>query len=291
MNRKEQERREAFQRQIDEIAPAEWMAYCRAGSALDPEEGERTRARFPVLRRYEDAFDKVFAEIRTTDATKRPAVWFLYNMGFVVKTAHTLFSIDLHHRRAEELAPLLDFALVTHNHIDHYTDRFLRAMDAGQRKTVVSNFLDNFGAFLGGVHPGGYTRAVKTFAFGDVTVRTGYADHSDYLADFTTTFEISVGDFVIFHSGDCSNASKLHPVHPNPDLWILHPFCGMKPLDGARAVNPKLAVVAHLNELGHAKDRWRWTWADGDKAKADLEAGGCRAVVPLWGERVNPPAS
>lgn len=55
---------------------------------------------------------------------------------------------------------------------------------------------------------------------------------------------------------------------------------------GAEAVKPKLAVVAHLNELGHAKDRWRWTWADGAKAKKQLEAAGFAATVPLWGDRI-----
>ncbi len=285
MKKEVAEGRAAFQREIDAITPADWSAYYRQGCALNPVEGARTRARLPVLQRYEDAFDKVLAEIRTTDATKRPAVWFVYNMGLVVKTAQSLFSIDLHHRRAEELAPMLDFALITHNHNDHYTDRFVRAMNE-QAKTIVSNFMDNYAAFRGGHHPGGYTRAAKTFTLGDVTVRTGTTDHNDYLVDFTTTFEVSVGDFTLFHSGDCSNTSKLHLVCPNPDLWIFHPYCGMDPLEGAKAVNPKLAVVAHLNELGHAKDRWRWTWAEGEKAKESLEAGGYRAVVPLWGERL-----
>ena len=66
-------------------------------------------------------------EIEIVKVTGRPAVWFIYNMGFVVKTAKSLFAIDLHHRRAELLAPKLDFALITHNHGDHYTERFYKA--------------------------------------------------------------------------------------------------------------------------------------------------------------------
>ncbi len=278
--------RAAFQREIDDITPADWSPYYKAGSSLDAATGARVRARLPALQRYEDAFDKVVAEIKATEVTDRPAVWLVYNMGIIVKTPRSLFSVDLQHRRAEELAPLLDFALITHNHGDHYTDRFYHAMDGVQKKTVVSNFKDNYGAHFAKRHPGGYTRAEKTFEFGDVTVRTSYTDHNSYLVDYTTVFEMTCGGFTIYHSGDCSNAAKLKPVSPNPDLWLVHPRCGMQPVDGARAVNPKLTVVAHLNELGHPKGRARWTWADGEAAKTKLAEAGYAAVVPLWGDRL-----
>ena len=278
--------RDAFQREIDAVTPGVYTAHYEAGSALDPETCARTVAEYPALGRYEDAFEKVARKVRETEVSGHPLVWFVYNMGIIVKTRRTVFSVDLQHRRAEELAPLLDFALITHNHLDHYTRRFLHAMDRVERKTVVSNFCDNYGAHFGGLHPGGYTRAVKTFEFGDVTVRTTYTDHNDYLVDFTTAFEIVADGLTIFHSGDCSNASKLKPLCPNPDLWFVHPRCGMKVVDGAAAVNPKVTVVAHLNEMSHAKGRARWTWADGEKAKAKLEAAGYRAVVPLWGDRI-----
>lgn len=276
----------SFQREIDDITPMEWWNYSLKGTSLGEKEGAAIRARLPALQRYEDAFDKVLAEIESVKVTGRPAVWFIYNMGFVVKTAKSLFAIDLHHRRAELLAPKLDFALITHNHGDHYTERFYKAMDGKEKKTVVSNFADNYGARYGGRHPGGYTRAVKTFEFGDVKVRTTLTDHNDYLIDYTTAFEVTIGDFVIYHSGDCSNAKKLKPLCPNPDLWMFHPWSCMKPLDGARAVNPKLAVVAHMNELGHAKDRWRFTWAEGEGVRQDLEKAGFKAIVPIWGDRI-----
>lgn len=278
--------RDEFQREIDQVTPDAWKRYYLRGLEVPAEEVAATRAQLPALGRYEDAFDKVVAEARSTEVTGRPAVWFVYNMGIVVKTAKSLFAVDLHHRRAEELAPLLDFALITHNHRDHYTERFYDAMNGAERKTVVSNFKDNYGASFGKKHPGGYTRAVKTFEFGDVRVRTTYLDHNSYLVDFTTAFEITVGDFVIFHSGDCGNPAKLAPECPSPDLWVFHPFCGMDAVAGAKAVNPKLAAVAHLNELGHARDRWRWTWAQGESARSKLEKAGFNAVVPLWGDRI-----
>ena len=276
----------SFQREIDDITPMEWWNYSLKGTSLGEKEGAAIRARLPALQRYEDAFDKVLAEIESVKVTGRPAVWFIYNMGFVVKTAKSLFAIDLHHRRAELLAPKLDFALITHNHGDHYTERFYKAMDGREKKTVVSNFADNYGARYGGRHPGGYTRAVKTFEFGDVKVRTTLTDHNDYLIDYTTAFEVTIGDFVIYHSGDCSNAKKLKPLCPNPDLWMFHPWSCMKPLDGARAVNPNLAVVAHPNELGHAKETWRFRGAAGEGVRQDLEKAGFKAIVPIWGDRI-----
>lgn len=278
--------RVAFQREIDLVTPDVWSAYYKRGTDITPEEVAEMRSKYAALGRYEDAFEKVLSEVKSTVVTGRPAVWFVYNMGFIVKTPKSLFAIDLHHRRAEELAPMLDFALITHNHSDHYTDRFYAAMNGVEKKTVVSNFKDNYGAYFGKKHPGGYTRAAKTFKFGDVSVRTSYVDHNSYLADFTTAFEITVGDFTIFHTGDCSSANKIKPECPNPDLWMFHPFCGMRSVAGAEAVKPKLAVVAHLNELGHAKNRWRWTWADGATAKNKLEEAGFAATVPLWGDRI-----
>ena len=278
--------RDEFQREIDVITPGVWSDYYKRGTDIPSDEVAAMRAKYAALGRYEDAFEKVLAEVKSTEVTGRPAVWFVYNMGFIVKTPKSLFAIDLHHRRAEELAPMLDFALITHNHSDHFTDRFYNAMNGIEKKTVVSNFKDNYGAFFGKKHKGGYTRAVKTFKMDDVSVRTSYVDHNDYLLDFTTAFEITVGDFTIFHSGDCSSVGKLKCECPNPDLWMFHPYCGLDAVKGAEALKPKLAVVAHLNELGHAKDRWRWTWSDGARARKNLEAAGFAATVPLWGDRI-----
>ena len=51
-------------------------------------------------------------------------------------------------------------------------------------------------------------------------------------------------------------------------------------------VHPKLAVIAHLQEMGHHKGRYRWTYRDGLNQKADLETAGFAATMPLWGDRI-----
>ena len=261
---------DALQDEIDLVTGADFRRYCDTGEI-----------RFEAIRRLDEAFDRVLAEVKETAVSDRPVVWFLYNMGVVVKTKQTCFSVDLMHPRAPELTPLLDFALITHNHGDHYTREFYRAMDGGH-KTVINNFECNYGVKNWG-KDGGYTRAKKTFRIKDVEIKTDLTDHNGYLVDFTSTFEISAGGLRIFHSGDCSNVGKLNPA-VSPDLWIVHPRCGMNIADGFKKFRPKMTVVAHLNELGH--DRWRWTWNDGLFEKCKIESLGGEAVVPKWGERL-----
>ena len=267
----------ALQAEIDEVTTQDFKAY------LDGEWDRFGLTRKAALQRLDDAFDKVLAEVKSTVVTDKPAVWFVYNMGIIVKTKETCFSIDLKHRRAPEIAPLLDFALITHNHGDHFTEEFYKAMN-GAGKTVISNFKDNYGT-KNWSKDGGYTRAVKAFRIKDVEIRTSLTDHNGYLVDFTTAFEVHVGKCTIYHSGDCSNVAKLNPTR-RPDLWIVHPYCGMKVESGVEKMKPQLTVMAHLNELNHARDRWRWTWEDGFKAKARVEKAGGAAIVPVWGERI-----
>ena len=218
-------------------------------------------------------------------------MWFVYNMGVVVKTREALFSIDLCHRRACEIAPSLDFAIITHNHTDHYTKRFYGEMDGRQHKTVINNFADNYGAaFNKGVC--GFTHGERTFKMKDVTIRTYVSDHNEFLRGFTMPVEVECNGYTIFHVGDTHNVDELKPRR-SPDLWIHHPYCWVWK-DGTRGetgrgvahLKPRVAVVAHLQELQHPKGCARWTWKDGAEAKAVAEEAGSRALVPLWGDRI-----
>jgi hypothetical protein len=150
---------------------------------------------------------------------------------------------------------------------------------------VVSNFFANSG--VRAPQPCGLTQErTRTFTFGDVTVRTGLCDHNSRLVDFTTAFDVQVGDFTLFHSGDCSGPEKF-ALARQPDLWIFHPFCCMDCVAAARrVVRPKKAVIAHLQELGHAKGVWRWTYRDGLDEKKRFAGAGFRSQMPLWGERI-----
>ena len=279
-------RLDAVQSEINEVSPEDFQAYCRPKTGLDEYVPQEGTPKFAALRRLDAAFRKVVSEVRETKVAEgaTPAVWYVYNMGVIVKTHEALFSVDLQHRFSEELAPELDFALITHNHHDHYTRRFYETMNNRLRKTVVSNFADNYGAHFSN-RPGGFTRGGKTFRFKDVEIKTSTSDHNSYLIDFTMPFEITVGNFRIFHSGDSQNLAKLNPAEA-PDLWFVHPFCGLPVEAGVVKFRPKKTVIVHLNELGHAKNRWRFTYKDGSNVKAKAEAVGGVVLMPLWGERI-----
>ena len=123
-----------------------------------------------ALAALETAFDKVLAEVKATTVTDgRPAVWHVYNMGTVVKTREACFSIDLMHRRGHEFAPLLDFALITHNHDDHYTEPFYRAMDRAH-KTVIAHLCELGHTKWRWTYQDGFDEAAKIQALGGEAV-------------------------------------------------------------------------------------------------------------------------
>ena len=264
---------DAWQRETDAVTPEIYGAYMR---------NEIGANGHTSLVRLEQGFEKILGEIDAADVSAHPAVWLVYNMGVIVKTRESLFSIDLVHRRAEELAPKLDFALITHNHDDHWRTGFYSRLDRAG-KTVISNFLDNYGV-KNWRKDGGFTRAEKTFRIRDVEIRTSLVDHNEYLIDFTTAFEIKVGDWILYHTGDCGVASKLRTTWGRPDLWVFFPGCGVSVADAERNVRPKLMAMGHLWELGHRGGRLKTPMVRAAREKV-LAAGGT-VTVPLWGERI-----
>ena len=244
------------------------------------------------LERLEASFEKVFREAAETKVGDTPAVWSVYNMGYIVKTRETMFSIDLVHRRAQEFAPHLDFALITHNHSDHWRPGLYRAMD-GAGKTVISNFLDNYGAVNwrksgnDWKSSGGYIRGVKEFRIKDVEIRTSLVDHNDYLIDFTTAFEIRVGNWRLYHTGDCGRGSegKLGTVWGKPDLWLFFPGCGIDVAKAVGKVEAKRVVFGHLWELGHSTGRLTTPMVR--RALELAKTAGCKDVsAAFWGDRI-----
>ena len=269
-----------WNRETELVAPKDYAAYLRDGN---------TRG-FAALEKLEAAFEKVFREVKETVVTgAAPAVWSVYNMGYIVKTRESLFSIDLVHRRDVEFAPLLDFALITHMHGDHWRRGFYGAMNSAG-KTVVSNFLNNNGV-KDREKESGFIRGVKTFKFKDVEIRTSLIDHNPQLIDFTTAFEIKYNDFILYHTGDSGQGTepKLNTVWGRPDLWLFFPGCGIDVRAAVKKVNAKRIVFGHLWELAHQRGqsparlnerliRPRLVWA---------KEAGCQDVsVAFWGDRI-----
>ena len=265
-----------WQRDTDAVDAAVYRQYMADGD---------TRG-LKSLEKLEEAYEIAVKEARAAKIGDVPGVWSIYNMGYIVKTRKSFFAIDLVHRRAPELAEELDFALITHNHGDHCDMRLYRAMNS-MRKTVVSNFLDNYGAFdwTKGTGAGGYTRTEKTFRLKDCEVRTSLVDHNGYLIDFTTAFEVRVGRWRLYHTGDCGVADKLKTVWGRPDVWTFFPGCGVDVADAVKRIRPKKLVFGHLWELGHSKGRLTAPLIRAARAKA--VSAGVEPSVALWGERVS----
>ena len=262
------------------VSPQVYVQYLRDGDTHG----------YKALEALERAFEKVMREAKETVVTgDTPAVWSVYNMGYIVKTRQSLFSIDLVHRRDVEFASLLDFALITHNHGDHWRRGFYGAMN-GAHKTVITNFLDNYGAtHWGGAVDDkgcGYTRATKEFRIRDVSIRTSLIDHNEVLVDYTTAFEIKTGDFILYHTGDSGRGTepKLNTVWGRPDLWLFFPGCGINTAKAVEKVNAKRIVFGHMWELWHGKARF-----DEKKIRRALAAVHpiCKDTsVAFWGDRI-----
>ena len=243
---------------------------------------------FKALKANALAFEKVMREVPATSVTGDvPAIWSVYNMGYIVKTRESLFSIDLNHRRGTEFAPLLDFALVTHNHPDHWRKDFYEAMTE-RGKAVISNFLDNprFNEMKGDS-----VKGVGTYKIKDVEIRTSLIDHNDepWGIDFTMAFEIRIGNWLLYHTGDSGRGTEPKLVTPwgCPDLWLFFPGCGINTAKAVEKVYPKRIVFGHLWELGHkTKHRGRL-----DEPLIRRALAAARPIVhdtslAFWGDRI-----
>lgn len=265
-----------WQRETELVSAESYREYMRDGN---------TRS-LASLEKLERAFERVLDEVSKTVIDDTPAVWSVYNMGYLVKTKESLFSIDLIHRRAIELADKLDFALITHNHSDHCDIELYKKLNSAG-KTVISNFLDNYGAHskrnqnsIGG----GFVMGEKTFRIKDVEISTSLVDHNKYLLDFTTAFEIRVGNWKLYHTGDCGVADKLKIHNTPPDVWTFFPGCGIKVATAIKKIQPKKTVFGHLWELAHSSSR-----LDAPLIKRALKKAksvNANVEVAFWGDRI-----
>lgn len=263
-----------IQRSVDRLRASEFGEYFKS----DAETAKRWEEDRGVLRFLNASFDKVLTEVRETKVAEgRVALWQVYNMGYLVKTPTQTFAVDIKHRRALELAPLVDFLLVTHKHGDHYTNEFCDAV-AAAGKPVVSNFIDNeWKTPVEG----------REYKFGDCRIKTQLVDHNARLIKFVATYEIDCGaksgNCVIFHVGDACNVEQIKSTAP-VDVFIPHLAVG---LDVPKAVNttlcPKVTLLSHILELGHLIDKWRWSYEYG--FNVCKKCANDSVLLPVWGEK------
>lgn len=233
-----------------------------------------------VLKFYDLALERIQKDISSTQVKEGTIVfWYLYNMGFVIKSPKSCFGVDIHHRHGKKLADLLDFVLVTHNHQDHYSLPLLQEMTK-KGKGVISNFFPN--RF--------YTKEKNTsYDLSGIRIHCLEADHNAELKKFTMPAEIIVpaGDkkFVFFTSGDCASECFLEKKSEKIHLYAIHPLCIMNTEKAVKKLSPDLTFIVHLQELSHEIGVWRWSIDDGRKKMRELQQAHYPCYLPVWGEK------
>lgn len=239
---------------------------------------ERGIEQWGLMQYYNMALDKILAEIPATKVRKgEVAVWQLYNMGYVVKTQTQCFGIDLYHKHAERLAPMIDFMMITHNHADHYSKALVAELER-QGKPVYSNFLDN----------GHKVTTGDEFTVGNISVKVTTVDHNATLKNFVNTYEVNCyatkgKPYVFFFTGDAHNYEQLNPT-VKVDAFVPHLAVGLNMAEAVKKINPTTVLMSHILELGHAITKWRWSYEYGINECEKLQREG--VYLPVWGEKL-----
>lgn len=101
---KREKLQDVMQSYVDKLPKKQFDAF-----DLDP----KAQTADPVLKFYDQAIERLIKDIPATRVRSGTVViWYLYNMGFVIKTPNVCFAIDIHHRHARKLEP--DLTIIGH---------------------------------------------------------------------------------------------------------------------------------------------------------------------------------
>lgn len=239
---------------------------------------------YPALECYDVAFDRILKALKSgLHAGAKPRVWALYNMGVIVQTHNGNYAIDIYHRRGNELAPYLNFYAITHIHADHKWEPLAVAMSE-LGKPVLSNFTIN------NVNNSQYVSMnSKDYTVGSFKIHSFITHHnsSDLSSLAITAFYIDGGDLKLLHSGDSNFIPEEFESMRDKevDFYVFRYAVNALTENNILGdiVNPKVAVLSHILELGH-KDisNSRWSMELGLDRASRLN---CKKVaMPFWGD-------
>lgn len=280
-NRGERRKRMAvIQAACDQLEPADYRDYVGYWKN-DENAANASESKHPALTYLRNATRQALTDIQKTKVKRGVAVWHIYNMGYVFKTPDACFGIDIKMREAEQLADVLDFLLITHEHDDHSSAPLIEAMAAAKKPVIT------------GWYPGTtITNKPSEFHFGSCRVKVDIGDHHQEQPDKRNDmlmFQVDCGEVAnhctIYHSGDGNNVHKMLP-DKSVDIFIVHVQAGMSVEAAIGHIQPRLTFVSHVLELGHSPKpphAWRWSfdYAFGTIRKIPES----QATVLTWGER------
>ena len=214
-------------------------------------------------------------------------VWYIYNMGVVIKTANATIGIDV---AGTYVAPsiadvggLLDVLIVTHPHGDHLDAKVAAAAERAGAKIVVADervrvdysnqnnlVRDPNGESmvkvlagsalaaqaLVGVEPGGsiMVKGVRITAY---PAEHNYPNGTEdaFSATPTDWFYVEASGFGILHTGDgFLSSAKSDLSGKRVDLYIVHYVDGMLAEDYYKLVpQSRVMFPLHIHELGHGR--------------------------------------
>ena len=228
----------------------------------------------PILYYLRQTIDKAINEIQSTQLTQGVVIWKLYNMGYVIKTKDVCFAIDLVQPGSEKLVNMLDFAIISHKHFDHYDPAFISAMvTAG--KTVYSPFFAK----------GTVIDTTKEFTIKEVNLRFTMNDQG---GTPVIASQINCGpgsnNYTIYDIADARILAELNPTRP-VNLFILHIANGLNVFDAVDRVKPDATIFDHVMEFGHPIGKSRWSYEfTYNKIQRQSHAS---SYVLTWGERLD----
>lgn len=254
-----------------QVSPETWKLY--NSSIQDSALTMKLESQYPILYYLRHVFKKSVSEIKICQIDKGVIVWKLYNMGYVIKTKDVCFAIDLVTPFFIELVDVIDFAVVSHAHNDHFDKNFIQALTA-KGKAVYSPFY----------REGTVISSDTLFNFKELEVRFTMNKQGDLPVIVS---EINCGpsadDYTIYNIADARILERLHPSR-HVNLFIIHIANGLDVFDAVKKINPGITLYDHVMEFGHPVDRYRWSYDfTYDKTKQTDPASN---YVLTWGERI-----
>ncbi len=227
----------------------------------------------PILGYLRQTVDKSVDEIKNTRITQGVIIWKLYNMGYVIKTKDACFAIDLVQPDSKRLVEILDFAIVSHAHADHFDKDFVKAM-VERGKTVYSPFYEQ----------GTVIKSTGEFNFKEVSLRfTMNMQGNIPVIVSQINCGPSAKNYTIYDIADARELATLNPTR-HVNLFILHIANGLDIFDAVDQVKPDATIYDHIMEFGHPIGKYRWSY-DFTYNKIERQ-NHASSYVLTWGEKL-----